>query len=47
VVSQLLAERITTEKRLKTLLNYVGGWDLEDPTHPIVKARKHLEALQK
>jgi hypothetical protein len=25
------------------LLNYVGGWDLTDPQHPIVIARKAYE----
>jgi hypothetical protein len=26
------------------LLLYVGGWDIEDPDHPVVKARKAYEA---
>jgi hypothetical protein len=27
---------------LEQLLNYTGGWDLTDPTHPIVIARTAL-----
>jgi len=28
---------------LRGLLNYTGGWDLTQPDHPIVIARKALE----
>lgn len=31
------------EEALQELLQYTGGWDLTDPKHPIVKARKALE----
>jgi hypothetical protein len=28
---------------LRDLLDYTGGWDLEDEAHPIVRARRALE----
>lgn len=38
-------ERDTLRDALRELLNYTGGWDLPDEAHPIVQARKALEAV--
>jgi hypothetical protein len=32
---------------LREILNYIGGWDLKDPNHPIVKTRELMERMER
>lgn len=40
---KLTKKEIALRRALRNLLNYTGGWDLTDKSHPIVQARKALE----
>lgn len=44
---RLSADCDTLARALQELLQYVGGWDIKNPKHPIYIARHSLEGVLK